>query len=493
MRRVIPFLLAFHPVAAHAAPGDLVWFFQGIQDVNSIGEIEDQDSDGVPDIVLETYDSGATGDHLYCVSGGSSGVPATIWSARPLGGPSHSGGWGDECMRIAPDLTGDGVEDVLLGTAWGGRTAYAIDGTSGAVHWAFDTYAESPPVPPEPGWVYTVSSLPDVDGDGFADVVFACGSENDRVYHCSGNTGAVLWSLNLGDAIFSSAALSDVTGDGKADVAIGVGDNVPAVWCMRGGAGGSPVVWGHLLAGSCLAVAAIDDISGDSVNDVLVGTWASSVLAFDGATGDTLWESVLPGVAYVQQIAILDDVNGDGQQDAAIGTWDDHAFVLSGLDGGEIWSFPTGGDVWTVARSADVTGDGTNDVVAGSFDGRVYLLDGVGGGEVWSYDTGNRLYCVQGVSDLTGNGRADVVAGTQMLSSGPPGGRAYLLEGGQPGGTSADLPMLVEGVPGPAGILVRLRGAEGWDACAVERHEGAPNGAAAAQRFRREIAEAYRD
>ena len=62
--------------------------------------------------------------------------------------------------------------------------------------------------------------------------------------------------------------------------------------------------------------------------------------------------------------------------------------------------------------------------MAGSFDGRVYLLDGVDGGGVWSYDTGNRLYCVRGVSDLTGNGREDVVAGTQMLSAGPPGGRA---------------------------------------------------------------------
>jgi hypothetical protein len=494
MRRTIALLFALAPVAAHGAAGDLVWFFQGIQDVNAIDEIEDQDSDGVPDIVLETYDSGATGDHLYCVSGGSSGpIPGTIWSTRPPGGPSNSGGWGDECMRVGPDLSGDGVEDVLLGTAWGGRTAYVIDGTSGTVHWSFDTYAESPPMPPLSGWVYTVSSLPDVDGDGFADMVFACGSDNNRAYHCSGSTGAVLWSLDLGDAIFSSAELSDVTGDGKADVAIGVGDNAPAVWCMRGGGAGPPAVWTRPLAGSCLAVAAIDDLSGDSVNDVLAGTWASSVLAFDGATGDTLWESVFPGFAYVQQIAILDDVNGDGEQDAAIGTWDDRAFVLSGLDGAEIWSFPTGGDVWAVARSADVTGDGANDVVAGSFDGRVYLLDGVGGGEVWNYDTGNRLYCVRGVSDLTGNGRPDVAAGTQMLSSGPPGGRAYLIEGGQDGGTSADLPMFVEGVPGPGGILVRLRGAAGWDACFVERHEGAPNAAAAAQRFRREIAEAYRD
>jgi hypothetical protein len=441
------------PGVALADGGDMIWLFQGIEDVNSIDEIEDQDNDGVPDIVFDTYDAGATGDHLYCVSGGSPGpVGVPIWSTRPAGGPSNSGGWGDECVRTAPDMTGDGVQDVLLGTAWGGRTAYVLDGTSGAIHWDFDTYAESPPTPPVSGWVYTISWIPDVDFDGFPDVVFGCGSDNNRAYHFSGNTGARIWTLDLGDAIFASTGLEDVTGDGRGDMAMGVGDNADAIWCLRGGGPGSPIVWDHPLAGSCLAVSAIADLSGDSVNDVLAGTWDSSVLAFNGATGDTIWESVFPGFAYVQQIAVLDDVNGDGKQDAAIGTWDDRAFVISGLDGTELWSFATGGDVWTVSRTADLTGDGINDVAAG-----------------WG----------------------DVAAGTQMLSS-PPGGRAYLIEGGD-NVTSADGPVFVEGGPNAGGILVRLHGAIDYDACFVERHEGAPNGAAAARGFRREIALAYRE
>jgi len=500
MRIALAVCLTLLPAGALAAGGDLVWYFQGIEDVNAIDEIQDQNSDGVPDVVVETYDAGAVGDHLYCLSGGSPGpVAATIWSTRPLGGPSNSGGWGDECARTTPDITGDGVQDVLLGTAWGGRTAYVIDGTDGSVYWDFDTYADSPPTPPLSGWVYTMSWVPDVDGDGFPDVVFGCGSDNNRAYHFNPRTGLRFWNIELGDAIFSSAALQDVTGDGKGDVVIGVGDNAPAVWCLRGsGSGGPTVVWTHPLGGSCLAVAAIGDISGDSVNDVLAGTWDSSVLAFDGATGDTLWESVFPGFAYVQQIAVLDDVNGDGEQDAAIGTWDDRAFVISGLDGTELWSYPTLGDVWAVGRSDDLTGDGVNEVVAGSFgvspsyNGRVYLLDGVTGSLVWVYVTPNRIYSVKGVSDLTGDGRPDVMAGTQMLTAGPPGGRAYLLDGGD-NVTSAGGTVFVEGVPGPTGILVRLHGATDADACIVERYEGAPNGAEAANRFRREIALAYRE
>ena len=78
-----------------------------------------QPLDGGPDIVFESYDAGAPHtDHLICIRGASSGAGEVIWGTRPEGGVSSGGGYGDNCMRIAPDITGDGVQDVLLGTAW---------------------------------------------------------------------------------------------------------------------------------------------------------------------------------------------------------------------------------------------------------------------------------------------------------------------------------------------------------------------------------------
>lgn len=483
--------LNFLPGPVSAAGGDLIWVFQGIENIECADEIEDQNADGVPDLIVETYDAGAVGDHLWCLSGDTPGTVAVpIWHVKPPGGLSSGGGYGDECVQTSPDLNGDGFQDVLLGTAWGGRTAYGIDGTDGSVIWSFDTYANRPPDPPESGWVYTITSVPDTDGDGHPDAFFGCGSFNDRVYHASGLGGGILWSHYVFDAVFDSATLDDVNGDDLGDVAIGVGDNADAVWVFRGGASAAPEIWHRNMPGSVLALDRIGDLDHDGINDIVAGTWASRVFAFSGATGDTIWIGILPGTTYVMKLATLDDVNGDGTPDVAVGSWDSRAFVLSGKDGTQIWAFPTGDDCWAVNRVEDVTGDGINDVVAGSFDNYVYLIDGMTGAEVWRYFTGNRLFYVMGTSDITGNGIPDVFAGTQMLSGA--GGRGYLLEGGEPG-TPAGMPVLAEAEEAPGGIALRLSNAFGVQACFVERTDGRPNGAAAVRAFREAVIAAYEE
>ncbi|MFN8178260.1 MAG: hypothetical protein U0167_10035 [bacterium] len=479
--------------AARAAGGSLVWTFQGIEDINCAAQIQDQNGDGIPDVVVETYDAGAVGDHLWCLSGGAPGPAAVrIWSIHPPGGVSSGGGYGDECVRIAGDLNGDGKEDILLGTAWGGRTAYGIDGATGATIWDFDTYADSPPAPPLSGWVYSLCSVGDVDGDHVPDVFFGCGSDNNRVYHVNGHTGAVFWSLSALDAVYSTAALGDVSGDGLGDAAIGVGDNFPAVWVLRGGPTLTGPLWTRTMPGSVMGLARIHDLDGDGKDDVVAGLWAvdSSLVALSGATGAKIWTAHLPGVPYVMRVEVVGDVNHDGIDDVVVGTWEDQAFLRSGADGTPIWAFPTGGDVWTVARAQDVTGDGVPEVVAGSFDHKVYLIDGALGTELWRFDTGNRLYWVMGTSDLTGNGAGDVFAGTQKLT-GSPGGQGFLLEGGL-GATAAETPA-VEAVSTSRGVEARLHGAWQADHAVLERLAGPPSAAEAVVRFRSEVAEAYRD
>jgi len=468
------------PSRAAAAGGDLIWYFPGIEDVHAIADIEDQNSDGVRDIILETYDAGASGDHLYCLSGSSAGITTdVIWSTKPVGGASSGGGYDDECLAIAPDITGDGVEDVLLGTAWGGRSAYVLHGNTWGVWYHFDTYTDFFFNDTATTEIYTIKPVPDTDDDFIPDLFFGCGSDNDGAYHVSPGDGVVLWYKNMGDAVFSCDVLDDVDGDHKADGVFGVGDNADAVWVMPGGPH-SPVtaIWYRQMPGSVLALARVPDISGDNVNDVVAGSWTQSnqLFAFDGVNGDTLWIADLGNYNYVMKVVALDDVNDDGWPDVAVGTFDNVARVLSGIDGSLVWSDTVrtlnGGDIWAVGRVDDVTGDGINDVVAGSFDYRIYLYDGVSGDRAWEYNTGNRLYFVDGVPDISGNGVPDVVGGTQMLSAS--GGRGFLLEGGDPISTSVpSAAMAVNVGVVKEGVEVRLAPGTSTDyvACHVERLE----------------------
>jgi len=437
-RALLPLLaLALAPTLAFAqAGGDILWTFQGIEDCWGIAPIEDKDGDFRPDVVVESYDAGAPQtDHLFCLSGASIGVPAVIWSVRPIGGASSGGGYGAFCLSVSPDLNGDGGQDVLLGTAWGGRTAYAIDGDDRTILWSYDTYLETPPFPAASGWVYTATPQADVTGDGVPEVLVPVGSDNNGGYCLNGATGDYHYRVTATDALQSAVSPGDVNGDGYADGAFGGADNEHHVYCISGRWAGPAVgLWAKDLGTSVPSLGVLDDISGDGINDIVAGCWNGAVYGLRSTDGFILWPYSVGGTDVVMQVRVGDDVNGDGHKDVAVASWANAAIVVSGMTGQELWRTPVGtlngGDVWAIDWVTDVNGDGVDDVIAGSFDLNAYLFDGATGGPLWDTFVNNRCYNARGVGDLNGNGIADAVVGTQKLSSSP-GGRAYALEGGQ--------------------------------------------------------------
>ncbi|MGQ9678064.1 MAG: hypothetical protein ACUVUD_02130 [bacterium] len=184
----------------------LLWSFQGIDDVECVGSFFDVDGDSVSDVLAESFDAGASGRSRD-----------TIWAVWPVGGTSNSGGWGDHCVGVADDLNGDGVGDALLGTAWGGRTVFAISGRDGTTIWSYDTYQNSI----ASGWVYCVAAIDDIDGDSIQEILAGTGTNCQTVFCFSGATGAILWRFYAQDAIGSVCAVPDVNGDGFADVVAG--------------------------------------------------------------------------------------------------------------------------------------------------------------------------------------------------------------------------------------------------------------------------------
>ncbi|HOX24814.1 MAG TPA: FG-GAP-like repeat-containing protein [Candidatus Krumholzibacteria bacterium] len=438
-------------------PAEL-WRFQGIEDVNAFAILPDVDGDTIADVLVETYDAGAVGDHLYLLSGSSAGAPGVLWSIRPSSGASDGGGYGQECLVSCDDLNGDAFPDALLGTAWGNRSVHAVDGITGAVLWTFDTYDE-----PASGWIYAVRSHPDRTGDGRPEVVFGAGSDCHRGYLLDGATGAVIWRfIGSSDAIGHTVSLPDVNADGIADVLFCGWDNEHRVFCVSGaGSVAGAQLWAYDTGASNHSATAIDDVDGDGVPDVVVGTWqgANQVKCLSGRTGQFLWDFDNGSSNYIMRLVTVGDLDGDGLRDVAVGSWSNGLATVSARDGSPIWiSYAgalNGGDFWTVAGTDDLDGDGVGEVVGGSFDYKVYLFAGADGDTLWTYDTGNRLYCVAGAPDLSGNAVTDVLAGTQYLSG---GGRAYALEGGEDATGVGDLPEAA-GVAAyvPEGVELRWR------------------------------------
>lgn len=423
-------LLAVASVAA-AQPPTLLWSFQGNGGIECITSVPDIDGDGGPDIVFEGYGNGPTGvNHVFAIRGRSAGAGQVLWSARPIGGASSGGGEGDNCLRLGPDLNADGFPDLLLATAWGGRTAYSLSGLTGSTIWSFDTYVRTPPTPPESGWVYAMDNLgTDVTGDGVPEIVFCCGSTNDYCYCVNGSNGALVWAYDGQDAFLDVRSCQDINNDGIRDVVAGLGDDaVQRQVVALSGANGARL-WSRPVGGAIWNLAFIDDITGDGIREVVPATWGTTLYCINGSNGAVVWSVA---TAAQQRVATLDDVNGDGVRDIAVGFNTTSACrVFSGLDGTVLWNRATSDWTWTVDRIDDCTDDGVNDVVVGDFDGIVYLLDGVTGSVVWRWTnpTGDKIMTIRGVADISGNGAPDVVAGTQLLYSPPTGGDVYALEG----------------------------------------------------------------
>ncbi|MBD3168767.1 MAG: T9SS type A sorting domain-containing protein [candidate division Zixibacteria bacterium] len=419
--------------------GDIIWEFQGPEDhCVCVSSFSDVDGDGYPDVVGIWGNSAYQGDHnLFCLSGpGDNGVPEVLWSAGPQGGASSSGGYGDQCLARYDDIDGDDIDEIILGTAWGGRCAFLINGVNGETRWVYDTY-DNPPS----GWCYSVEMIGDLDNDQLPDILAGFGSDADAAVALSGNSGSVIWSFGANDAVFSVSSIRTINYDPYPEAIIGCGDLYDdRVVCVNGGSSGNgDVIWEFSTEESVWDVEGFVDVDNDGLQDILAGSWSELVYCLSATDGDEIWsQSVNENVMEVKSGG---DQDGDGIPEVLVASWANAVFSLDGATGMIYWVTPVGthqgGDVWTLDNCPDVNGDGIDDVIAGSFDENVYMMSGSDGEILWQRPVGNRLKSVRAAGDLNGDGKCDVIAGTQYLYSGG-GGRMFAISGGT--ATSIDDP-----------------------------------------------------
>lgn len=444
------------PGLANLVPGVALFTMTGPDNAVAIRPIADVTGDGKDEVLVGIDESGVP--NVFLMDGASSGSATVEWSFMTTGGVSNGSPYGDQCLVPASDSDGNGHPNFLLGTAWGGRTAYAFDADAHAELWRFDTYTQ-----PDSGWVYSLAEMSDTGADGVPEVAFGAGSDADTLWFVDGasdGTASVIWSYVAPDAVVSVRNLGDVDGDGEDDVLAAFGDLAHQVVAFDatppGGTG--IVLWPYSTGtSSAYAVGVLPDVTGDGRNEALVAIWTtagSAVRCLNGATGALVWASTNV-FDYGMAVEAIEDQNGDGKAEVVVATWENSVQVLDGATGARLWKRTVGtlngGDVWTARPVGDLNGDGFDDVVAGSFDTYVYALSGRNGVPFWSYPTGNRVFSVHGLGDLNGDGVPEVGAATQDTTSSTV---AFVLDGD----AGAVLPLFADDFENGAAV--------GWSAIA---------------------------
>jgi outer membrane protein assembly factor BamB len=412
--------------------GEIFWYFwaQGNWEngINSITWIPDMNGDGIADVLA------ASDNHLiYCVNGSSCGIGDTLWTYDTGADPMHSGVvWYERGMSVCPDLTGDGIDDVILGTSGGSRSVYALSGAEGEELWMFDTHYWG-----DGGWVYEVYPISDINGDFVADVLAAAGDDGNgtgpnKAFALSGADGELLWQGPASVAYFCVRTIADVTGDGIPDVV--AGDTDGGVMGLDG-ASGAPIWQATVGLGSPVFVlVAMGNANPHQTEteDVAVASAYSGVYCLDGGNGARIWFTPLSQDPY--EIAAGSDITGDDIQEVYAGTMTfgqgGHIICLDGASGSQIWSVvpdPNGAyNVLSMTMIPDINGDRVDDIVVGTLGDHIVLLDGWDGSRIWaSYgqSPSDAVDAVGVLPDIDGNGSWEILAGNrsgviQALSGG---------------------------------------------------------------------------
>jgi len=397
--------------------GQMVWSYDFPDNVICAAPISDITSDSILDVAAEVYGTNMYGEkHLRTFWANSAGAGVTRWA---IGDTSFTGGWGDDCLIRGNDYNNDGIRDILLATAWGDRSAYAINALNGQIIWQFDTHSYDG----QGGWVYSIKPMPDITGDSVGEVICGVGGNElpgggPRCVYClNGATGSIIWQYRALDGIGCVAWIPDVTGDYVPDVIAGAWGNSldKKVYCINGATGAW--WWAFQCDQDVQSVIVIPDINGDYKPDVVAGDWSGTVKCLSGYDGMQLWTGSVGG--WVVKLVAIPNLVATNRPGIAVANVSGVTTfrVLDCTNGNVMWSYPIGGNIWTADAISDLNNDGKQEVITGNQAGMVYCLNGANGIPLWSYNAGRLIYTIRAITDITFDGNPDVLVGTQASSS----------------------------------------------------------------------------
>jgi len=331
----------------------------------SVSGIPDTNGDGYGDVIVGTQSEETAGSVensglAYIFDGYTGALLHQLVSPVTL--TEDFGGFGRVVAGI-PDINDDGRGDVILRSGGelpdGPGAAHVYDGSSGSLIRTL--------VSPNPqrGGIFgeSISSIPDVNGDGTSDIVIGAPGEemglpnlmlrSGMAYVFDGSSGELLHTLmslnpdGPGHFGYSVGGVPDVNGDGRGDVVVGAFEDPPPtfdgrVYIFDGFTGERLRIISSPLGGHSGSfgdkVAGLEDVNGDGKGDVLVGALLASESVgferpgrgyiFDGSNGNLLHTFVSPNQRshgrFAESLASIPDTNGDGKPEVIFGTTIEH-------------------------------------------------------------------------------------------------------------------------------------------------------------------------
>jgi predicted outer membrane repeat protein len=213
-------------------------------------------------------------------------------------------------VRVATgDVNGDGVEDIIAGTATGLGVVGVFDGATGGTISLFLPFGTLS------GGVSVAAG--DVNGDGVADVIVGTATGLGIVGTFDGRTGALMSAFNaLPFANGVNVGAGDLDGNGKAELLVSTATGPGIVGAFDGQIGALRIAFALPAGGASIAAG---DLNGDGKAEIIVGgSTIPYVGAFDGTTGGLLSSTIAFASGGVSVAAT--DLNGDGKAEIVLGS-----------------------------------------------------------------------------------------------------------------------------------------------------------------------------
>ena len=337
------------------------------------GTLADLDGDGSDEVIMGAYNYDAgyyTSDGIvYGIYSPSEGADMVAGASFTMVGEADSSV--SSGFITAGDFDGDGREDLLLGTgstnSYDVNGAYVVYSSATPFSGAIDLGAYAHITTSQRG---NVSSVGDLDGDGYDDFVIGDYYSSDLAYLFYGGSTQLLSgdAATLADATFEGgdyngwqARGGDLDGDGYGDLLVSAYSSEELHLFLGGSsrfAGTYSTEDVHLTGGSDSSANTgygfdVGDVDGDGYDDAVIGAYGDEhvymLFGYAGMTGEVDLDTAADwsahgkdsGDYFGHQVA-LGDYNADGDLDIAIGEYGWDGDVYSGTStSGAVWIYMT--------------------------------------------------------------------------------------------------------------------------------------------------------